>query len=31
VHSRRPDSPGLHFSFQPFMFFDANRNDAIHR
>jgi hypothetical protein len=31
VHSRRPNPPGLHFSFQPFTFFDANRNDAIHR
>jgi hypothetical protein len=28
VHSRRPDQ-GLHFSFQPFTFFDANRHDAI--
>jgi hypothetical protein len=31
VHSRRPDPSGLHFSFQPFMFFDANRHDATHR
>jgi hypothetical protein len=30
-HSRRPDPPGLLFSFQPFTFFDGNRHDAIHR
>jgi hypothetical protein len=31
AHPRRPDWPGLHFSFQPFIFSDANRHDAIHR
>ena len=31
AHSRRPDWQGPHFSFQPFMFFDANRHDANHR
>jgi hypothetical protein len=29
--SRRPDPPGLLFSFQPFTFLDGNRHDAIHR
>jgi hypothetical protein len=28
ARSRRPDPPGLHFSFPPFNFFDANRHDA---
>jgi hypothetical protein len=31
AHSRRPDWLGLHFSFQPFTLFDANRRDATHR
>jgi hypothetical protein len=30
-YSRSPDWPGLHFSFQPFTFFDNNQHDAKHR